>query len=565
MRKKHYYPLWYGFIVVIVSLVGMIFPLATIAQENVDAEQSNRLMGDPKEKEGKKVDTEQSTLLKDPQEIGDTSSYLFAPLPFDRSELSKAQQTAVDSIRQQPMTADIRLVQINTERLQKDVVIFNIFPEHTFTVRKQRVDKVSEDKFTWFGKLNNPTDSVILVVRGNYVTGTIRTQGELYSVKPISENIHAVIRINEDKFPPEHPPEFEKLEKQLNHSTDHLNNQSSLSELTDQVRVLKLLVAYTPAVVSKVADIDGLIQLAIDETNLSYANSKINLVAQLSHSYPVNYTESGSFDTDLQRFREPGDGIMDEVHTLRHQHSADVLILLIDNGSYCGLASAILANAKTAFAAVYHPCATGYYSFAHEMGHLQGARHNLEVDPSTSPFSFGHGYYYEPNHWRTVMSYNCPSGCTRLPYWSNPEVNYSDIPMGTADTHNNARVLNLTAATITNFESETLMGAMGFVWAHDLTASSYTPTTTYSHNSAGGEVQIYRNGKGTYRVVFNGLGGHGVAGGHVQITPYKSDSRIICRSEGWSSSGNDFIAYVGCYDVLGNPQDSRYNVLVMWP
>lgn len=50
MRKKHYYPLWYGFIVVVVSLVGMIFPLATIAQENVDVEQSNRLMGDPKEK-----------------------------------------------------------------------------------------------------------------------------------------------------------------------------------------------------------------------------------------------------------------------------------------------------------------------------------------------------------------------------------------------------------------------------------------------------------------------------------------------------------------------------------
>jgi hypothetical protein len=119
--------------------------------------------------------------------------------------------------------------------------------------------------------------------------------------------------------------------------------------------------------------------------------------------------------------------------------------------SHCGVADAILAAEDTAFAVVNYSCAAENLSLAHEIGHLQGARHNVDVDSTETPFKYGHGYCYKPASWRTVMSYDCASGTARLPYWSNPDVKHDGIPMGTADKENNSRVLTETASTITNF------------------------------------------------------------------------------------------------------------------
>ncbi len=56
------------------------------------------------------------------------------------------------------------------------------------------------------------------------------------------------------------------------------------------------------------------------------------------------------------------------------------------------------------------------------------------------------------------MSYRCSTGCTRIPYWSNPDVQNGGSPMGTTATHNNAMVLNETAPVITDFEKEIEIG-----------------------------------------------------------------------------------------------------------
>ena len=136
---------------------------------------------------------------------------------------------------------------------------------------------------------------------------------------------------------------------------------------------------------------------------------------------------------------------MDEVHTLRNKYSADVCVLLISDNEYCGLASGIGTTAANAFCVVstYSTCATSNYSFAHEIGHLMGCRHDPFVDNTTTPFAYGHGYVNSSKGWRTIMAYRdaCDS-CRRLQYWSNPNITYGGDPMGTASTNNNARVWN---------------------------------------------------------------------------------------------------------------------------
>ena len=138
---------------------------------------------------------------------------------------------------------------------------------------------------------------------------------------------------------------------------------------------------------------------------------------ELANYRTVNYNDVGH-STDLARFRSTSDGYFDDIHTTRDQNAADVNVLIINDGGYCGLASGIGSSASTAFATVYWDCATGYYSFGHEIGHLQSARHDPANDPSTTPYAYGHGYQYPSGGWRTIMAYACSTSCTRLNYWS---------------------------------------------------------------------------------------------------------------------------------------------------
>ena len=62
---------------------------------------------------------------------------------------------------------------------------------------------------------------------------------------------------------------------------------------------------------------------------------------------------------------------------------------------------------------VHHECAAASYSLAHEIGHLIGARHDLNLDKNLKPFPYGHGYV-NGTKWRDIMSYkeSC-GGCPR--------------------------------------------------------------------------------------------------------------------------------------------------------
>jgi hypothetical protein len=136
----------------------------------------------------------------------------------------------------------------------------------------------------------------------------------------------------------------------------------------------------------------------------------------------------------------------------RRASAADVGVLVDNDASACGLASGIGSTAATAFAVAYWDCITGYYSFAHEIGHLQSARHDPATDSSTSPYAYGHGYRAPDSNWRTIMAYNCTgAGCPRINHWSNPAKTYGGLPMGTYDKSHNQRVLVETKATVAGF------------------------------------------------------------------------------------------------------------------
>src|SRR5690606_20416486 len=99
--------------------------------------------------------------------------------------------------------------------------------------------------------------------------------------------------------------------------------------------------------------------------------------------------------TDKDRLVGTSDGYMDNVHTLRSQYGADIVVLIVNDSPFlCGVAATIKAGVNNAFAVVIDHCAVGNYSFAHEIGHLAGARHDDDSDDD--PYDYGHGFSYGP-------------------------------------------------------------------------------------------------------------------------------------------------------------------------
>ncbi|MFT3858178.1 MAG: M12 family metallo-peptidase [Aquabacterium sp.] len=392
-------------------------------------------------------------------------------LPVTASAQADAAVTgALEKIKKEKTTKSARLVKLNLDALRDPSVEMDLRADvHANTTTRKLVER-APNSYSWFGKLNGVEGDAIIVVEGDAVEGTVRHGTSLYSVRSVGAGMHAIIEVDQTKFPADHPPFLKSTSlKPINMLADAAASGTTAIAADGMVAarptVMDVLVAYTPAVVAakgSVSAVNAMIQLAIDETNAGYANSKVNAQVRLARSYQVNYNESGrSYETVMNHFVGKTDGFMDDIHAQRDGAAADLGVLLFNNPAYCGLASGIGSNEASAFALVHYSCATGYYSFGHEIGHLLSARHDPDMDPSTTPYAHGHGFQ-NGTQWRTVMAYNCNKNtvsCPRLPYWSNPWVSYQNVATGTVDKNDNARVLNTTipfAATFRNPNSEVL-------------------------------------------------------------------------------------------------------------
>ena len=236
------------------------------------------------------------------------------------------------------------------------------------------------------------------------------------------------------------------------HAKPLLGAASSSRGAAGEDVVIDVIVAYTPKVATHYADVRReLVDLSIVEANDSFRRSSIgNVKLRLVHAYQTDYAEEGAHFDHVWRFADKGDGYMEEIHALRDKHRADVAVLIVDDPSGCGLATRVYADADDAFAVVHHECAAATYSLAHEIGHIIGARHDLALDKTMTPFAYGHGYVNGVK-WRDIMSYkdSC-GGCPRLPVWSSPHVTVDGEVAGTPEL-DNARVIAEQAPRVAAF------------------------------------------------------------------------------------------------------------------
>ncbi len=375
--------------------------------------------------------------------------------------------------RQRPVAVDLGILDPRSSKAANQLAV-ELFDGRVLTLVLDHVEQRGPGNFTWRGKvLGQGASHAILTVVAGQIAGSVvlfdsgtRT-GVTYQIQSDANGAASLRLVNPNGFPPDHPSGAEKLlappSTSAGSSTaaDVVTTTSTTSatpEAADSGDTIDVLVVYSNQTAAAAGiTIGAQIQQAVDRANTAYANSGITTRLRLVHYEPANYAESGDFSTDLNRLTNGSDGYMDNVPTLRNTHGADLVSLFIENGAYCGIAW-IGPSANLGFSVVNRGCASGNLSFAHELGHNFGARHDPYVDSSTSPYAYGHGLTNPGQGWRTVMAYNnacvaAGTSCTRIPYFSNPNLTYGNppSPLGTASTSDNARVHNAGAATVAGF------------------------------------------------------------------------------------------------------------------
>ena len=369
------------------------------------------------------------------------------------------------------------------------VIPFN--DQQRITAVRKSIEKKGEG-WTWRGEVEGTGEPVMLMWwKGGKFTGLFTYRGRIYTLRNMGGDIHAIVETDPDKLPPDHGPVASQEGRAADLRDDPLvargegaamrpavaqDGRASFSEavismvkglsptkivplsaakrrqlLANKVTI-DVMILHTPKVAKKYIDIDtDLIALSIEQANNFFASSGIgNVALRLVHHQEIKYDEGKSQHFEHLYSMVDGNGPFAGVHKLRDRKGADVVVLIVDDASGCGLSTRVAAEAGEAFAVVHHTCAALTYSIAHEIGHIIGARHDKALDPNTLPFPYGHGYV-NGNKWRDIMSYrqSC-SGCPRIPYWSNPTIKIRGEAGGAVDA-DNARVILEQAERVAKF------------------------------------------------------------------------------------------------------------------
>ena len=232
----------------------------------------------------------------------------------------------------------------------------------------------------------------------------------------------------------------------------------------DDGTVIDLMVVYTPdarIAAGGTANIEMQINTSVTTTNLAFSNSLINTSVNLVHTEEVAYPETGNSNLDGPRLLNPNDGFLDNVHTLRDQHSADIVALWVETLETGGRVFAPLNPSGTGG---FHEMRRDNWNgitMAHELGHNLGCAHDRPNAFPDNYFSYSYGYQEPGGTFQTIMSVGLPFNLTIVNF-ANPAVNHmglpTGVPIGQPDETDCATTINQTRHIVANYRVAPVSG-----------------------------------------------------------------------------------------------------------
>ena len=382
--------------------------------------------------------------------------------------------------------------------VRSPTVQLNLFPDTLLPLYVERTEPTHDGVGVVIHGFVSPDGEgqVILTVYQNAMSGSVRLANEEFYELFVSPDGDGEIKQVRFRGNVDGEDDFVVPEEDENGLVRHavasrlrvppsFESNSDLALFAGGTPVVDVLVAYTERVrVARggTAGVLAYLNTVMAQSNAAFTNSQVAASFRLAHAVEVVYNDSQSnmsYNTALSNLRSPSDGLIDEVHALRDQYGADLVTLFVGHpfsGGTVGMAYLMTSNPQNfgnwAFSVVHHTYAGGTsLTFPHEAGHNMGLHHDQDNGGALGALdAYSRGYQQKTltPKFRTVMAYasGC-SGCTSLPNFSNPKVNYSGIPMGIENSIDSARTLNYSAPYVAAWRQ-----AVGPVCAYSLSPTS---------------------------------------------------------------------------------------------
>ena len=228
-------------------------------------------------------------------ETGGDYRQLFQMTPtidFDAVQISQAQREAISRLRERKASASVYITRIrpagiSVELLRGALTVadgfrtekgmkLNLAPGVNIDANQTEIDQRGPSYFVWYGKVENreavpsKRDGVAtFVVQDGKISGAVAIGSDVYTVDPLGNGLHAIVKTNPSEYPPAHPPgAIPKI-----HDAPEIPLQKRGLIQDQSVPLIRALVVFTPAV-RKVLEQSGsapdaLATLAIESVNLA--------------------------------------------------------------------------------------------------------------------------------------------------------------------------------------------------------------------------------------------------------------------------------------------------------
>lgn len=365
--------------------------------------------------------------------------------------------------------------------------------------------------FTWSGELQQEASlaesvapgSVRFYKVGDKLYGTLQTEDGAYFELQPEGNLHRLVR-----FPATaggDPCGVGQAARNLKSSTGEATavEAAVLAGTTETDcfvpaanTTINVMVLYPRSVTSSEATMSTYVDTRIAEANSLFQASNVKIVYQRAYVGMITGNQppppnTGNANDPLAT--EPvlnwlnaqfaNDGVDTEVELLRIAYGADMIVVVIPShpGVNCGIANLaenlngteVLYPGSTpfagrAFSVIELNCGNADFTFAHELGHNFGMRHNgTSGTRAILPWAFGYLFTRPSTNTTVATIMGCYSGagsfnaCSRIGQFSNPDRTFEGVPTGVhsgqavppAPPAHNACVANLRAPQYAAFAS----------------------------------------------------------------------------------------------------------------